>query len=179
MAPQRPYGHQCPRCGGNDFTEKFESTGGRFFTVTIDPANAGCMASTFFLFSLIGIGMAAFGVVNVIKTQVDIFTGGFAAIFGTLITICCIGWAFSSLNAGVEPGKYKYKCRLCYNAWILRPGESWPKVHDRPDLVAAGRQRLEREQKQVEERRRQEERAKAEQFRRFVEHEHFHRQKSK
>lgn len=175
MTSQRPYGRQCPRCGGDDFTEKIESTGGKFFTVTVDPSDAGCMASLFLFFSLFGVGFVVLGVVVVTQlapTAVDTFTvvqdrilGGAAIIFGVLLTVCCIGWAGSAFSAGEDTAIYKYSCRLCHNVWTLRPGDSWPEVHERPNLVAAGKQRLERERIQAEEKRRREEAAKAAQWR--------------
>jgi hypothetical protein len=185
MAPQRPYGCQCPRCGGDDFTEKFESTGGRFFTVTVDPSSAGCMAILFQVFSLFGIGFVVLGVVVVTQlaqTAGDESTmilyrilGCAAVIFGVLLTVCCIGWARSALNAGETPGTYKFECRLCYNAWTLKPGDSWPKVHMRPDLIAAGKERLEKERIRAVERRMQEERDKEANFNRIRKH-HIHQE---
>jgi len=50
---------------------------------------------------------------------------------------------------------YNYECYLCGYKWSWRTGTPKPQVHLRPDLIAAGNQRLE------EERRRQAEQAEA------------------
>jgi hypothetical protein len=42
----------------------------------------------------------------------------------------------------------RFNCRLCGYQWSHLPGEPYPEIHVRPDLIALGQRRLQDEEKQ-------------------------------
>ena len=45
-----------------------------------------------------------------------------------------------------KDGTKEYQCRLCKNEWKWKPGTPYPEVHVQPDLIAAGKKRMQEEQ---------------------------------
>jgi rubredoxin len=61
-----------------------------------------------------------------------------------------IGYIYVGLTGGARKvdrlvTEHRYTCSLCGYAWEWSPGDPWPKVTVRPDLIAKGANRLRKE----------------------------------
>jgi predicted RNA-binding Zn-ribbon protein involved in translation (DUF1610 family) len=57
----------------------------------------------------------------------------------------CGGYKVSGRRSSPKSRTYSYSCTLCGYQWSWQLGTPWPSVTVRPDLIAKGEQRLEKE----------------------------------
>ena len=144
---------QCPNCGGYKVTSSKTPLQQKVALSESERRTMKILGLIIFL-PMLGLSIFVCLAASIFVTGLD---AGFYT-FCTIITVASLAGLLGSLYqrniTKVVGHLHHFTCILCGYHWDWQEGQSWPKVHVDPDLIAKGEQRL-----KEEERRRQEEAA--------------------